>query len=95
MGLRLGMAGSTLWLLLMTLTGLNFDGLRMSITLKLVSFVGFCSSLFGFAGLLPLDALSLFVDMFNGCACPLLVLPLGEKCAILCRPWDLITEFEG
>ena len=43
MGRRLGMAGRIL-LLLVGPTGLNLEGLKMSITLKLVSFVGLSSS---------------------------------------------------
>ena len=63
-GLKLGMAGRTLS---GGPSGLNLDGLRMSITLKLVSFVGFSSSLLFCCFLLgPLSLL----DMFNGCDCP-------------------------
>ncbi len=94
MGLKLGIAGSNLWLLFMGPSGLNLVGLRMSMTLKLVSLVGFCSSLL-FAGCCCLfEPLSLLVDMLRGWVCgPPVELLGGEALPSRWSPWDLITEF--
>ena len=92
MGRRLGMAGRIL-LLLVGPTGLNLEGLKMSITLKLVSFVGLSSSaLWLFCLFSPLSLL----DMLRGWDCCWLLL-LSDDGRVGDSLWfcDLITtEFK-
>ena len=86
MGRRLGMAGRILPLL--GPTGLNLEGLKMSITLKLVNFVGLSSSLLLFCLFRPLSLL----DMLRGWHCWLLLVCDDGRDGDSLWFCDLITE---